>query len=1011
MYKWNFKRMLSLLLCLALCASPAFSFAEAALVAADAGEKVTDFALGDTLDGFTVTSVGAIDAINAKEVLLTHDKTGARVICLLNDDPNLGFSVCYHTEPVDNSGMLHILEHAVCASSTKYPGNDVFFDSLSKAYITDMNAWTSLSSTNYYVTSMSEDQLAVLADFYLSCAADSLLNEVPQYFSREGWRYEMATLDDPITINGIVYSEMQGYMGDLWTAAVNNTYGALFPDTYQGYISGGLPEDIPSLSYEQLIDFYHQCYSPSNSLTMLYGDIDVDRFLKLLDGDYFSKAEKVEVSPISKGQSAFDQPREFTYSFPVSADSTETGSTIIYMTALTDEASSNFEEYAVWDGITSLLVDESSPLKQALNDSGIASQYSLYIDRRGTQLILVCYAYDADPARSEDYKSILMDQLTAMCDSGLDMETLGAYFDSADLSNRLARNSGNVASNEFNYLTWIQETGDTSCLDPRTAYEQAKAECTEAFVADQIHQWIIDNPHAVLTTTTPEPGLLEKNAQALADTLAAKKSAMTDAEKQQLVDDTAAFTNWNDNSVTPDSTLEKIDVVDPQTVNTDITEHAVTDETIGNGIRVMTAQAGTDMTFATVLFDQSKYSVADMQKLNMLSYIIGCSTAAHTQQEITRLSCGLVNGLSVSLNAQNMGDGAGVPYLGVSWYMPREKAAESTALVFEMLESTDITANLSLLINDINSAEVSYSDEETIATGLMVQTAFASSSQLANLRSLLSGMSDLETMKQAVADAKADPTAFVSSLEALRAGALAQEGTVVMLAGDPDGTAKETILAELAKLPLQSAGREDGSEWNKTSDKKSTAFIGGGEAEYATRGINLSALGVPVDGTKLLLCGLISNKYTTPELRYKGGAYDGSMTLAASTGNLAFTYYRGSDALSADSVILAAGDFLSGLKTTQNELDSYKLPIIAAYVASSGELKDGMAEMRGHFTGMTREGRLQIIEQIRQATVDDVKQQQSFLKDVLENSGFAALITPEHEKAAESRFDQVIQLP
>ena len=70
-----------------------------------------------------------------------------------------------------------------------------------------------------------------------------------------------------------------------------------------------------------------------------------------------------------------------------------------------------------------------------------------------------------------------------------------------------------------------------------------------------------------------------------------------------------------------------------------------------------------------------------------------------------------------------------------------------------------------------------------------------------------------------------------------------------------------------------------------------------------------------------------------------------------------------------------------------------------------------MAEMRGHFTGMTREGRLQIIEQIRQATVDDVKQQQSFLKDVLENSGFAALITPEHEKAAESRFDQVIQLP
>ena len=186
---------------------------------------------GDTLHGFTVVEISRAESLGADMLKLEHDRTGARVIFVKNDDTNLGFSICFHTEPADDTGMLHILEHAVCAASDRYPGRDVFFDAIGQAYLTGLNAWTSLSSTNYYATSMDENQLEVLADFYLDCAFHSALLTEPNYFRREGWRYEMETLDDELTVNGIVYNEMQGVEGDIVSSAMNNASNALFPDT------------------------------------------------------------------------------------------------------------------------------------------------------------------------------------------------------------------------------------------------------------------------------------------------------------------------------------------------------------------------------------------------------------------------------------------------------------------------------------------------------------------------------------------------------------------------------------------------------------------------------------------------------------------------------------------------------------------------------------------------------------------------------------------------------------
>jgi len=252
--------LLACLIFLAACAAPAVQ--ETPVTAAPSAQtpppapveppapsagETGEYTVGDKLCGFTLIEEREMHNPPALLRLWEHDQTGAQAYFIHNDDQDRTFAIAFRTEPSDDTGKLHILEHAVCAASEKYPGRDVFFDAASQAYITTINATTYKSATNYFVSSMSEDQLERMADFYLDCAFHSALRSDPGYFYREGWRYTMEDADAPITVDGIVYNEMKGVYGDI--ASKHYSHGlvrALFPDTYQKWDSGGDPEVIPA---------------------------------------------------------------------------------------------------------------------------------------------------------------------------------------------------------------------------------------------------------------------------------------------------------------------------------------------------------------------------------------------------------------------------------------------------------------------------------------------------------------------------------------------------------------------------------------------------------------------------------------------------------------------------------------------------------------------------------------------------------------------------------------------
>jgi hypothetical protein len=76
---------------------------------------------GQQLRGFRVLSVTPLPGLRATALRLDHAKSGARLLHLLSGDTKNCFAITFPTPPPDDTGLPHILEHAVLGGSRKFP--------------------------------------------------------------------------------------------------------------------------------------------------------------------------------------------------------------------------------------------------------------------------------------------------------------------------------------------------------------------------------------------------------------------------------------------------------------------------------------------------------------------------------------------------------------------------------------------------------------------------------------------------------------------------------------------------------------------------------------------------------------------------------------------------------------------------------------------------------------------------------------------------------------------------
>ena len=112
----------------------------------------------------------------------------------------------------------------------------------------------------YPAASISEEDYFNLMSVYADAVFNPILNK--NSFMQEGHHLELDNDGNP-TISGVVYNEMKGAMSSVNRIKHKEITKTLFANTPYQYESGGDPNAIPSLTYEDFCDTYKKHYNPS----------------------------------------------------------------------------------------------------------------------------------------------------------------------------------------------------------------------------------------------------------------------------------------------------------------------------------------------------------------------------------------------------------------------------------------------------------------------------------------------------------------------------------------------------------------------------------------------------------------------------------------------------------------------------------------------------------------------------------------------------------------------------
>ena len=204
----------------------------------------------ENMKAYTLLREEQIPELQSMAYVLRHNKSGARLLLLSNDDNNKVFSIGFRTTPADSTGVAHIMEHSVLCGSRKFPVKDPFVELVKGSLNTFLNAMTYSDKTIYPVASCNDADFQNLMDIYLDAVFHPRIYETDKIFRQEGWHYELEDEDAPVRINGVVYNEMKGEFSSAESVLDRYLQNLMLPDTTYGNESGGDPDHIPELTYE-----------------------------------------------------------------------------------------------------------------------------------------------------------------------------------------------------------------------------------------------------------------------------------------------------------------------------------------------------------------------------------------------------------------------------------------------------------------------------------------------------------------------------------------------------------------------------------------------------------------------------------------------------------------------------------------------------------------------------------------------------------------------------------------
>lgn len=955
--------------------------------------------------------------IQSKGHLYIHEESGAQVLHLENDDQNKAFTIAFKTPPYNDNGITHILEHSVLNGSKKYPSKEPFVELIKGSLNTFINAMTFSDKTIYPVASTNQKDFRHLMGVYLDAVFQPSFIDNPQILAQEGWHYHLEDPADDLIYKGVVYNEMKGATASPEGQLHQEITARLYPDSIYQFESGGDPKAIPSLTQEEFIDYHQTYYHPSNSMTILYGDLDLDKAFTDLE-EYFAGKGKLD-KPIEldfKAKKPEDHYFEKTYSITDGDDPTDKDFlALAWHTALPTDSLDGFG-LSILEEI--LLGNNQAPLKKALLDAEIGGDISGGTADVGYPKAFVVSAKYSDASKIDQFKSIVEDTLQKLVDEGIDQELIQAAL------NKITFETKETAISEDNprgvlfaitaLSNWLYDESPFVNLEFSKYLDELAEKANEGYFEKLIEEKLLANPIQVEIALKAEPGKNDRLEKEVQEKLKDYQASLSDAETNKLVEETQALMKRQN---TPDKSedLAKIPTLRREDLTTEVQDYPLETSPLFNFEKGQTdfyhaEQFTAGIDYLDFYFDISDFAQEDYQVLSYLSKVLSHLETenydvAKLQSEMDTHTGGIHGKLAIFEN----NDGLVQPYFVLSAKALEgslDKVIELSKEILTASKFTDLTELSKLTQKQISNFESMINNSAHV---LAANRALSQVKTSAKLGESASGIDYFNYLKDIHEELKQDyPTNNLTDQLThvlKRLGNKKRLNVLYTGSNERAKIVKQKIKDSFSDLVSEKLGA---AAELTTGVKQNEGYITAQDVNYVGLGANSQDI-LPFNGTSNVLTTAIRFDYLWNEIRVKGGAY-GSLYMHRRKGQTALASYRDPNIRETLAVYRGLPKYLENLTLSEEELTKYIIGTISPLEQPKSARSKGVSALSRLKNGFPAEDIVQLKEEILATKSEDFSKLAPNFDDLLENDTVVVIGNKTQIENEKDLFDEIYTL-
>ena len=960
--------------------------------------------------GFRLDRIERIDEINGTAYEMKHEKSGARLIYIDSPDSNKVFNIAFRTTPHNSTGVAHIMEHSVLCGSRKFPLKEPFVELVKGSLNTFLNAMTYPDKTMYPVASKNDKDFHNLMDVYLDAVLYPRVRDDAEIVMQEGWHYELDNAEDELTYKGVVFNEMKGVYSSPDSVLERQMMRELFPDTTYGVDSGGDPDHITDLTYEEFQEFYRVHYHPSNSYIFLYGDMNIEEQLAFLNDEYLSHFDAIEVNTEVGLQAPFTEGKVVSYPYSVGSEEPTDNRTLhsfaYVLPDVTPEHSLAFEVLT-----HALLTSPAAPLKQALVKAGIGSDVSGYYLDSIRQPLWTVQATGSNLDKQADLQRIVESTLQELCDNGLDKELLEASLNSIEFALRESDFGGRPIG--FAYVirmmdNWLYDNDPLELLHYEEALVNIRKGLSGTYFEDLIRQSILNNNHKVLVSIYPERGLQERKDAEVKEHLTAVKAKMSPEEIEAIVEQTKRL-KLRQEAPDSDEALASIPLLELSDLNPNIEAVERRESKIGNTTVHFVPTFTKGINYVGLYFDLSCLTEDELFYADILSDILGRIDTSERGYEALAKDINMnLGGLSSDITAISK-DGKRdefTPLMIVRAKALHSKLPDLCRLINEVVQKADYSNDRRL--TELVQESKAIWDNEAFRRGnsIVSQRVMAQVSAVGKFRDN-GNFGYYQKISELASNPAALPLLPEKLADVARKIFRANNVDIMFVGEEGELEAFENLMKPLIETWDTTDLSNDTLKITRLSGND--GIVTAGKVQYVAQGGNFIDHGYKHVGPMSVLETILRYEYLWIRIRVQGGAY-GAFANFYDDGNMIFCSYRDPNLVETLNVYKELPQYLREFTLTDREMRKYIIGTMSSLDLPMTPALRGPRAMGMYFSGTKLEDKVEFRKQVIACKPEDIVALADVVEPVLKDNHICTMGNEQKIKDAGKVFDNIISL-